>query len=68
MDQRDNTSLDFIKIASGKIQDNLRKIEFYRNARIIGGYHAVGSEVRTQDTLQEILNAGKELSLPRVEK
>ncbi|MDE1726650.1 MAG: 5-formyltetrahydrofolate cyclo-ligase [Thaumarchaeota archaeon] len=68
LDQRDNTSLDFIKIASGKIQDNLRKIEFYRNAKIIGGYHAVGSEVHTQDILQEILNAGKELSLPRVEK
>ncbi len=68
MDQRDSLSPDFIKIASSKIQDNLRKIGFYRNARIIGGYHSVGSEVRTHDILQEILNAGKELSLPKVEK
>lgn len=68
LDQRDGLSPDFIKIASGKIQDNLRKIEYYRNARLIGGYHAVGSEVRTQDILQEILNAGKELALPKVEK
>lgn len=68
MDQRDGLSPDFISIASGKIQDNLRKIDFYRNARIIGGYHAVGSEVHTRDILQEILNAGKDLALPKVEK
>ncbi len=68
LDQRDGLSPDFIKIASSKIQDNLRKVEFYRNAKVLGGYHAVGSEVRTQDILQEILNAGKELSLPKVEK
>ncbi len=68
LDQRDGLSPDFIKIASSKIQDNLRKIEYYRNAKMLGGYHAVGSEVRTQDILQEILNAGKELSLPKVEK
>ncbi len=68
LDQRDGLSLDFIKIASGKIQDNLRKIDFYRTASTIGGYHAVGSEVRTQDILQEILNAGKDLALPKVEK
>lgn len=68
LDQRDGLSPDFIKIASSKIQDNLRKIENYRNAKLIGGYNAVGSEVRTQDILQEILNAGKELALPKVEK
>lgn len=68
LDQRDGLSPDFIKIASSKIQENLRKVEYYRNARIIAGYHAVGSEVRTHDILQEILNAGKELSLPKVEK
>lgn len=68
MDQRDGLSPDFIKIASSKIQDNLRKIEYYRNAKIFGGYYAIGSEVRTQDILQEILNSGKELALPKVEK
>jgi 5-formyltetrahydrofolate cyclo-ligase len=68
LDQRDVTSLDFIKIASGKIRENLRKIEYYRNAASIGIYFAIGSEVRTQDIMQEILNAGKELALPKVEK
>ena len=68
LDQRDSLSLDFIKISSNKIRDNLRKIEYYRSARTIGAYFAIGSEVRTQDILQEILNAGKELALPKVEK
>jgi len=68
LDQRESLSLDFIKIASSKIQDNLRKIEYYRKAHSIGGYFAIGSEVRTQNILQEILNAGKELALPKVEK
>lgn len=68
LDQREGLSLDFIKIASSKIQDNLRKVGFYRNARSIGGYFSIGSEVRTQDILQEILNAGKNLSIPKVEK
>jgi 5-formyltetrahydrofolate cyclo-ligase len=68
LDQRDSLSPDFIKITSGKIRDNLRKIESYRTASTIGCYHAVGSEVRTQDVLQEILNAGKDLALPKVER
>lgn len=68
LDQRDALSPDFIKIASNKIQENLRKVEYYRTARILGAYHSVGSEVRTQEILKEILNAGKELALPKVEK
>jgi len=68
LDQRDSLSPDLVKIASSKIQENLRKVEYYRNARLVGGYSAVGSEVRTQDILKEILSAGKELSLPKVEK
>ena len=68
LDARDGLSLDFIKITSKEIQDNLRKIDLYRNAKTIGAYYSIGSEVRTQDILQEILNAGKELALPKVVK
>jgi 5-formyltetrahydrofolate cyclo-ligase len=68
LDARDGLSLDFIKITSKEIQDNLRKIESYRYAKTIGAYYSIGSEVRTQDILQEILNAGKELALPKVVK
>ncbi len=68
LDQREALSLDFIKISSDKIRENLRKVESYRTARTIGAYYAIGSEVRTQDILQEILNAGKDLALPKVVK
>ena len=68
MDARDSLSLDFINITSKQIQDNLRKIEFFRNAKSIGAYYSIGSEVRTQDILQEVLKSGKEVSLPKVVK
>lgn len=68
LDARDGLSLEFMKITSKEIQENLRKIEQYRNAKTIGAYYSIGSEVKTQDILQEILNAGKELALPKVVK
>ncbi|MDE1769068.1 MAG: 5-formyltetrahydrofolate cyclo-ligase [Thaumarchaeota archaeon] len=68
LDARDELSLDFIKIASGRIRDNLRKIDFYRNAESTGIYYSIGSEVQTHDLIQEFFNQGKEFALPRVEK
>jgi len=68
LDARDSLSLDFINITSKQIQDNLRKIEFFRNAKSIGAYYSIGSEVKTHDILQEILKSGKEVSLPKVVK
>lgn len=68
LDARDEISLDFIKIASNKIRDNLRKIDFYRKTNLIGIYYSVGSEVQTHDLIQEFFNQGKEFALPRVEK
>jgi len=68
LDARDSLSLDFINITSKQIQDNLRKIEFFRNAKSIGAYYSIGSEVKTQDVLQEVLKSGKEVSLPKVVK
>jgi 5-formyltetrahydrofolate cyclo-ligase len=68
LDARDAFSLDFIKIASSRIRDNLRKIDFYRKATSIGAYYSIGSEVQTHDLLQEFFNQGKEIALPRVDK
>jgi len=68
LDARDNLSLDFIKIASNRIRDNLRKIDFYRKATSIGVYYSIGSEVQTHDLLQEFFNQGKEFALPRVDR
>jgi 5-formyltetrahydrofolate cyclo-ligase len=68
LDVRDKLSLDFIKIASNKIRDNLRKIDFYRQAKSVGVYYSIGSEVQTHDLIQEFFNQGREFALPRVEK
>jgi 5-formyltetrahydrofolate cyclo-ligase len=68
LDARDSLSLDFINITSKQIQDNLRKVDFFRNAKSVGAYYSIGSEVKTQDILQEILKSGKDLALPKVVK
>ena len=68
LDIRDGLSLDFIKITSKEIQDNLREIDYFRAAETIGAYYSIGSEVQTQELLQSILNAGKNLALPKVVK
>ncbi len=68
LDARDSLSADFIKITSKQIRDSLRKVDFFRNAKSIGSYFAIGSEVKTQEILQEILNLGKQVALPKVVK
>ena len=66
LEKRDNTSFDFMKIASEKIQKRLKKINAFRNAQKIGMYHPIGSEVLTQDIIQELFSNGKEVFLPKV--
>jgi 5-formyltetrahydrofolate cyclo-ligase len=64
--KRDNFSADFINIAGKQIQKNLKKIDSYKTAKTIACYYSIGSEVKTQDIIQEILSEGKTLALPRV--
>ncbi len=66
LEKRDNTSFDFMKIASEKIQKKLNKINAYRDAQKIGVYYPIGSEVLTQDIIQELLSNGKDVFLPKV--
>ena len=66
LEKRDNTSFDFMKIASEKIQKRLKKINAYRDAQKIGMYYPIGSEVLTQDIIQVILSNGKDVFLPKV--
>jgi 5-formyltetrahydrofolate cyclo-ligase len=66
LEKRDNTSFDFMKIASEKIQKRLKKINAYRDAQKIGVYYPIGSEVLTQDIIQELLSNGKDVFLPKV--
>jgi len=66
LEKRDSTSYDLMKIASKSIQKKLKKIEVFRNAKKIGAYYPIGSEILTQDIMQEALSEGKEIFLPRV--
>ena len=66
LEKRDNTSFDFMKIASKKIQNRLKKINAFRQAENIGMYYPIGSEILTQDIIQELLSNGKDVSLPKV--
>ena len=66
LEKRDGTSFDLMKIASEKISKKLKKIRIFRDAQKVGAYYPIGSEVRTQDIIQELLSNGKEVFLPRV--
>ena len=66
LEKRDRTSFDLMKIASKSILKKLKKIESFRNAQKIGSYYPIGSEILTQDIMQEALSEGKEVFLPKV--
>ena len=66
LEKRDGTSFDLMKIASKSILKKLKKIESFRNAQKIGAYYPIGSEILTQDIMQEALSEGKEVFLPKV--
>ena len=66
LEKRDSTSFDLMKIASEKMQKRLKKINTFRNAQKIGAYFPIGSEILTQDIIQELLSNGKEVFLPKV--
>jgi len=66
LERRDGTSFDMMKIASQQIHKKLRKSKIFKEANKIGAYYPIGSEVLTQDIMQEVLSQGKELFLPKV--
>ena len=66
LERRDATSFDMMKITSKQIHKKLRKNKLFLEAKKIGSYYPIGSEVLTQDIMQEILSVGKELFLPKV--
>ncbi len=66
LERRDATSYDFIKLASEKIYNRIKQLEIFRKAKKIACYYPIGSEVLTQDIMQELLGNGKEVCLPKV--
>lgn len=66
LEKRDNTSHDMLNIASDKIRKKLNKIFAFKNAQKIGAYYPIGSEIFTQDIIQELISNGKQVFLPKV--
>ena len=66
LEKRDNTSYDLLKIASEKMQKRLKKIYAFKNAQKIGVYYPIGSEMLTQDIIQELISNAKQVFLPKV--
>ena len=66
LERRDNTSYDLLKIASEKIQKKLGRIFAFKNAQKIGLYYQIGSEIFTQDIIQELLSNQKDVFLPKI--
>ncbi|MBS1268524.1 MAG: hypothetical protein MAG458_01254 [Nitrosopumilus sp.] len=66
LEKRDNTSHDMLIIASKKIHKKITKIFAFRNAQKIGLYYPIGSEIFTQDIIQELLSKGKQVFLPKI--
>ena len=66
LEKRDATSYDLIKISSRQIQNNLEKINDYKDAQSIAFYYPIGSEVLTQNLMLKTLSLGKDVLLPKV--
>ena len=67
LERRDAISADLIKISSKKIHNRVKQIPEFQKAKTIASYFPIGSEVKTQDIMQEILSDGKTLLLPKVQ-
>lgn len=64
--RRDGTSGDLLNIAAKRIQRSLERIDAYKRAKRIGLYYSIGSEIPTQDIIQELISAGRKVCLPKV--
>ena len=64
--KRDNTSFDLMKIASENIHKKIKKITEFKDATRVGAYYPIGSEVFTQDIVQEMISNNKEVYFPKV--
>jgi len=49
-----------------RYKKKIKKINAFRNAQKIGVYYPIGSEILTQDIIQELLSNGKDVFLPKV--
>ena len=66
LEKRDSTSFDLIEIHSQKIISKLMKTKVISEAKSIGCYYSIGSEVQTVGLITHLLEEKKIVSLPRI--
>jgi len=66
LEQRDSTSFDLMEIHSNKIFSKLIKTKIISEAKSIGCYYSIGSEVKTHEIINHFLSENKNVSLPKV--
>ena len=66
LERREATSDEMMGIAGGEIRRRLGRMREFQEACSIACYYSTGSEVRTQEIIQEALSGGKRISLPKV--
>jgi len=64
--KRDSTSYDLMEIHSKKIFSKLIKTKLISEAKSIGCYFSIGSEVQTIPIITHFLNEKKTVSLPKI--
>lgn len=66
LDRRDNTSDDMLDMASEVVRRRLSRWPLLGDARYVGVYYSIGSEIRTGAIIQDILSSGRSLLLPAI--
>jgi len=66
LEKRDSISFDLMEIQSKKIFSKLMKMKIISEAKSVGCYSSIGSEVQTSDIINYLLDDGKSVSLPKV--
>ncbi len=66
LDKRDSISFDLMEIHSNKIFSKLIKTKVISEAKSIGCYYSIGSEVKTHEIINHFLSQNKSVSLPKV--
>jgi len=64
--QRNSMALAEIESASRSVQSHATSCKEFQSARIVGGYVAIGSEIRTGLILDTSIKLQKKLALPRI--
>ena len=66
LEKRDAMSFDIMEIHAQKILSKLKKMKSFSEAKSVGCYYSIGSEVQTNNIIKFLLEGKKIVSLPKV--